>query len=130
MCAVVASLDMANARSLNAVLYEAALYACLFTMRPDEPTVAERIRQKFRQKIGSSEPDNGQVMHAHEIHHVMAPYQYKRCTCLQSAADRRPRCYNERSRWLLAFKFLDNLSSLHGNGRNGDEEEMDDRKTT
>ncbi len=58
MCAVLASFDMANARSLNAVFYEAARYACRFTKDSGEPTVAERIRQKLQEKVGSSEPDD------------------------------------------------------------------------
>lgn len=58
MCAVLASFDMANARSLNAVFYEASRYACRFTMSSSEPTVAERIRNKLQERIGSNDPDD------------------------------------------------------------------------
>ena len=55
MCAVLASFDMANARSLNAVFYEAARYACKFSKTPEEPTLAERIRERLVATVGSDE---------------------------------------------------------------------------
>ncbi len=56
ICAVLASFDMANARSLNAVLYEAARYACRFRRDPEHPTLAERIQQRLISIVGSSKP--------------------------------------------------------------------------
>ena len=47
VCAVLASFDMANARSLNAVFYEAARYACRFRRTSDSPTLAERLRDQL-----------------------------------------------------------------------------------
>jgi hypothetical protein len=58
LCAVLASFDMANARSLNAVFYEAARYACRFSLQtdPPTPTLAERIRARLAAKIGDGSP--------------------------------------------------------------------------
>ena len=53
LCAVLASFDMANARSLNAVFFEAARYACRFKTADDQPTLAERIRERLIAKIDS-----------------------------------------------------------------------------
>ena len=53
VCAVLASFDMANARSLSAVFFEAARYACRFKTADDQPTLAERIRDRLVGKIGS-----------------------------------------------------------------------------
>ena len=47
LCAVLASFDMANARSLNAVFYEAARYACRFKRTEESPTLAERLRNRL-----------------------------------------------------------------------------------
>ena len=55
VCAVLASFDMANARSLNAVFFEAARYACRFKSADDQPTLAERIRDRLVANIGSDE---------------------------------------------------------------------------
>jgi hypothetical protein len=56
IAAVLAAFDMANARSLNAVFYEAARFACRFSAYADEPTVAMRLRESLVQRVGSSEP--------------------------------------------------------------------------
>ena len=53
MAALLAAFDMANARSLNAVFYEAARFGCRFTAHPDEPTVALRIRDRLVARVGS-----------------------------------------------------------------------------
>lgn len=55
IAAVLAAFDMANARSLNAVFYEAARFACRFSAYADEPTVAIRLRQRLVERVGSSE---------------------------------------------------------------------------
>jgi hypothetical protein len=55
MCAVLASFDMANARSLNAVFYEAARYACKFSHTAEDPTLADRIRERLVATVGSDE---------------------------------------------------------------------------
>lgn len=52
-CAVLASFDMANAKSLNAVFYEAARYACRFRIASDQPTLVERVRDRLATKLGS-----------------------------------------------------------------------------
>ena len=52
VCAVLASFDMANARSLNAVLFEAARYACRFKSDEENPTLVERIREALINKVG------------------------------------------------------------------------------
>ena len=53
VCAVMASFDMANARSLNAVFFEATRYACRFRSADDQPTLAERIRERLVDQTGS-----------------------------------------------------------------------------
>jgi hypothetical protein len=53
LCAVLASFDMANARSLNAVFYEAARYACRFRRDDDSPTLAERLREELVKIAGT-----------------------------------------------------------------------------
>ena len=53
ICAVLASFDMANARSLSAVFFEAARYACRFKTDESQPTLAERIRARLVDRIGS-----------------------------------------------------------------------------
>ena len=53
ICAVLASFDMANARSLSAVFFEAARYACRFKTDDNRPTLAERIRDRLVSKVGS-----------------------------------------------------------------------------
>ena len=53
ICAVMSSFDMANAKSLNAVFYEAARYACRFRVALDTPTLAERIRDRLVKNLGS-----------------------------------------------------------------------------
>ena len=57
MCSVIASFDMANARSLNAVFFSAAQYACRFRTDDDTPTLAERIYARLVERVGSSEPE-------------------------------------------------------------------------
>ncbi|MEJ7784304.1 MAG: hypothetical protein WKF96_05820, partial [Solirubrobacteraceae bacterium] len=52
LCAVLASFDMANARSLAAVFFEAARNACRFRVG-DEPTLAERLRTRLIDKTGT-----------------------------------------------------------------------------
>ena len=49
ICAVVASFDMANTKSLHAVFFEATLYAC--TKKTDGATLAERLRRRLIEKI-------------------------------------------------------------------------------
>jgi hypothetical protein len=56
MCAVLASFDMANARSLNAVFFEAARYACRFRIG-EAPTLAERVRARLVELLGEDDPD-------------------------------------------------------------------------
>lgn len=58
ICAVLASFDMANARSLNAVFYEAARYGCRFRSSPQHPTLAERIRGRLVQQLGSEKTED------------------------------------------------------------------------
>ena len=53
ICAVLASFDMANARSLSAVFFEAARYACRFKTDENQPTLVERIRDRLVDKIQS-----------------------------------------------------------------------------
>lgn len=55
ICASLASFDMANARSLAAVFFEAARYACRFRTA-DHPTLAERLRVRMAERLGSDEP--------------------------------------------------------------------------
>jgi hypothetical protein len=54
ICAVLASFDMANAKSLNAVFYEAARYACRFRIGPDQPTLVERVRDRLLKNWGAA----------------------------------------------------------------------------
>lgn len=56
LCAVLASFDMANAKSLNAVFYEAARFACRFKHSPDAPTLAERIRDRLAEQLKDTSP--------------------------------------------------------------------------
>ena len=55
VCAILASFDMANARSLNAVFFEAARYASRFRTGDNQPTLAERIRDRLIKRVGSDE---------------------------------------------------------------------------
>ncbi len=55
LCAVLASFDMANARSLNAVFYEAARYACRFRHSETSSTLVERIRQRLVDVVGDDD---------------------------------------------------------------------------
>jgi hypothetical protein len=57
ICAVLASFDMANARSLNAVFYEAARYACRFRKGEDDHTLVERLHARLAQRVGSDKPE-------------------------------------------------------------------------
>jgi hypothetical protein len=56
LCAVLASFDMANARSLNAVFYEAARYACRFRTHDADSTLAEKVLERLIAKVGSDDP--------------------------------------------------------------------------
>ena len=56
MCAVLASFDMANARSLNAVFFTATQYACRFRVDDATPTLAERIYARLVEQVGSEDP--------------------------------------------------------------------------
>jgi hypothetical protein len=56
ICAVLSSFDMANARSLNAVFYEAARYACRFRKTDDDRTLAERLHARLAEHLGADEP--------------------------------------------------------------------------
>lgn len=56
LCAVLASFDMANARSLNAVFYEAARYACRFRTHDGDSTLAAKVLDRLIAKGGSDEP--------------------------------------------------------------------------
>lgn len=58
MCAVLSSFDMANARSLSAVFFEAARYACKFRREESLPTLAERLQTALVKRIKSDDlPD-------------------------------------------------------------------------
>jgi len=52
ICAVLASFDMANARSLAAVFFEATRYACRFSAL-DQPTLASRLRERLVRNLGT-----------------------------------------------------------------------------
>lgn len=52
MCAVLASFDMDNARSLAAVFFQATHYACRFRVG-DNPTLAERLRMRLSERLGT-----------------------------------------------------------------------------
>jgi hypothetical protein len=56
VCAVLASFDMANARSLAAVFFEATRYACRFYVH-DQPTLAERLHRRLVDRLGTDSPD-------------------------------------------------------------------------
>jgi hypothetical protein len=58
LCAVLASFDMANARSLNAVFYEAARYACRFRKTDDDQALVERLHTRLAEKVGSDQPSD------------------------------------------------------------------------
>lgn len=51
-CAVLASFDMDNARSLPAVFFQATHYACRFRVG-DNPTLAERVRERLAERLGT-----------------------------------------------------------------------------
>ena len=57
LCAVLASFDMANARSLNAVFYEASRYACRFRRKEESPTLTESLRKRLVETAGTDETD-------------------------------------------------------------------------
>lgn len=52
LCAVLASFDMANARSLAAVFFEATRYACRFHVH-EQPTLAERLHGRLVARLGT-----------------------------------------------------------------------------
>jgi hypothetical protein len=54
MCAMLASFDMANARSLAAVFFQATHYACRFSVA-DHPTLAERLRARLVERVGTDD---------------------------------------------------------------------------
>ncbi len=54
MCAVLASFDMANARSLAAVFFEATRYACRERLG-DQATLAERLRECLIERVGTDD---------------------------------------------------------------------------
>lgn len=54
ICAMLASFDMANARSLAAVFFQATHFACRFRVG-DHPTLAERLRTRLVERTGSDE---------------------------------------------------------------------------
>ena len=54
ICAMLASFDMANARSLAAVFFEATRYACRFSTG-NHPTLAERLRTRLIDRLGTDE---------------------------------------------------------------------------
>src|SRR5262245_46014502 len=51
-CAMLASFDMDNARSLPAVFFQATHYACRFRVG-DNPTLAERVRERLATRLGT-----------------------------------------------------------------------------
>ena len=55
ICAVLASFDMANVRSLHAVFFAAVEYACRFH-RPGCPTLIERSYERLVRRIESDDP--------------------------------------------------------------------------
>lgn len=55
LCAILASFDMANARSLAAVFFEATNYACRFSVG-DQPTLAARLHARLVERCGTSDP--------------------------------------------------------------------------
>ena len=54
ICAVLASFDMVNARSLAAVFFAATQYACRFKTA-DHPTLAERLRARLVARLGTDD---------------------------------------------------------------------------
>lgn len=56
MAAVLASFDMANARSLSAVFFEAARYACRFRVGAN-PTLATRLHTRLVDRAGTTDLD-------------------------------------------------------------------------
>jgi len=70
ICAVLASFDMANARSLAAVFFEATRYACKFRRADDAPTLAERLQAELVRRIKSDDPDDLQEAVQDEIDRV------------------------------------------------------------
>ncbi len=54
ICAVLASFDMANVRSLHAVFFAAVEYACRFH-RPEYPTLLERGYQRLTDRMSNSD---------------------------------------------------------------------------
>ena len=63
LCAVLSSFDMANARSLAAVFFEATRYACKFRRTEDTPTLAERLRAELVERVKSDDP--------HDLHQAV-----------------------------------------------------------
>src|SRR5204863_9696531 len=63
ICAVLSSFDMANARSLAAVFFEATRYACKFRRDDDAPTLAERLRAELVKRLHSDDP--------HDLHQAV-----------------------------------------------------------
>jgi hypothetical protein len=60
-CALLASFDMANARSLAAVFFQATHYACRFRIA-DHPTLAARLRERLVERVGTD--DQSQLVSA------------------------------------------------------------------
>jgi hypothetical protein len=56
LAAVLASFDMANARSLSAVFFEAARYACRFRVGGN-PTLASRLHARLVERTGTADHD-------------------------------------------------------------------------
>jgi hypothetical protein len=56
LVAVLSSFDMANARSLSAVFFEAARYACRFRVG-DNPTLAARLYDRLVERTGTTDQD-------------------------------------------------------------------------
>jgi len=56
LAAVLSSFDMANARSLSAVFFEAARYACRFHVG-DNPTLATRLYHRLVERTGTTDQD-------------------------------------------------------------------------
>lgn len=55
VCAVLASFDMDNARSLAAVFFAATSYACRFRIG-NEPTLAGRLHARLVERLGTNDP--------------------------------------------------------------------------
>lgn len=56
LVAVLSSFDMANARSLSAVFFEAARYACRFRVG-DKPTLSTRLYDRLVERVGTTDHD-------------------------------------------------------------------------